>query len=75
MPKNSNSKSSEQSKIILVVIVAVVAFAFGFIIARAKYKSQLKTTYDIVMSQQAQISGQNAQIKQLENSTKSNSPY
>ena len=74
MPKSPQAKRAEQNKILLVIIVAVVAFSVGFIIARTKYKSQLKTTYDMVINQQAQISGQNAQIKHLENNVKTTTP-
>ncbi len=69
MPKRTSSSqtnSAEHSKILLVIIVAVVAFAFGFMIARAKYKTQLNTTYNMVMEKQATINDLNAKVQSIQ---------
>lgn len=75
MPKKSShsaSKSAEQSKLLLVIIVAVVAFAFGFMIARAKYKTQLNATYNMVMEKQATINDLNTKVKNIQSILKNN---
>ena len=56
-----------QHKVLVIVLVAVVFFSLGYILARAKYKSQLKTTYSIVMQKDAEISSLNSKVIQIQN--------
>lgn len=66
----ANNYHKDHHKIIVLLVVAIIAFLVGYTAARIKYKDQLKETFDMVMSQQSQIAGQNVQIKNLEGSLK-----
>lgn len=65
MPKPAD-RHRDHHTIMLVIIVAIVAFGLGYIFARAKYKTQLKTTYNMVLERDATISNLNAKIKQAQ---------
>lgn len=59
-----------QNRILLIVIIALVAFSLGFVIARARYKSQLKTTFNMVMEKDAAVTNLKMQMKNLEGKLK-----
>ena len=70
MPKNSHAghhhTNHEHRRIIIIVIVAIVAFGLGYIVARAKYKSQLRTTTLMVQEKDAEISAMQKQMNQIQ---------
>lgn len=70
MAKHPHHK--HRHKILAVALIAISFFALGYIVSRAKYKSQLKTTYNMVMDKDAEISSLNSKIIQIESILKSN---
>ena len=52
----------------MIILIVLVAFAAGFLIARAKYKAQLKTTYEMVMDREGKISDLGERIKDFQKS-------
>jgi hypothetical protein len=65
MPK-PHDRHKDHHTIMLVIIVAIVAFGLGYIFARAKYKTQLKTTYNMVVERDSTIKNLNTKIQQIQ---------
>jgi len=62
----TTSSNSRNNKLFVIVLIAIVAFAAGFAIARAKYKTQLSQTFDMVMEREGMISGLQEKLKSIE---------
>lgn len=56
-----------QHTALTVVIIIVVAFIAGFILARAKYKPQIRESFDMVMEREGRIAELESKLKDYEN--------
>ena len=64
--RSASSRKPGDNKLFVILLIALVAFAAGFAIARAKYKTQLTQTYDMVMEREGMISGLQEKLKNFE---------
>jgi hypothetical protein len=53
-----------QHTALTIALIVLIAFIAGFVLARAKYKPQLKETYNMVMEREDIISDLKAQLEQ-----------
>ncbi|HVZ67041.1 MAG TPA: hypothetical protein VG917_02160 [Patescibacteria group bacterium] len=58
----AKTKNVTQDKTVMIVVLLIVGFLVGFLVARARYKPQIVTTYQIVQEQKAEISDLKLQI-------------
>jgi hypothetical protein len=55
-----------QHTALTVALIIVLSFAAGFLLARAKYKPQIKQTFDMVMERENTISELQSKIQDFE---------
>lgn len=66
MEKSSNFKPQRYQKKLWILIVLLFVFAAGFLIARARYKPQIRTSFDMVMERETLINDLKTRIQAYE---------
>ena len=58
---------SRDNRKLVIIVVLFIAFAAGFLVARARYKPQLRETFNMVQERELKISELREVIKSYEN--------
>ena len=64
------SIKADHNNLLLILLIAIVAFSAGFVIARARYKPQLRETFNMVMEREDKIDELQSKVQEIENQMK-----
>ncbi len=63
MAKKTKTNNIDQRKL-FVIIMLLVAFSAGFLVARARYKPQIKSTFEMVMERENAIDDLKSKVEE-----------
>lgn len=66
MARRLRRLSEKHNKKIWIFIILLLVFAAGFLVARARYKPQIRTSFDMVMEREGTIAELEAKVKAYE---------
>lgn len=66
MAKKQKSLSPKSQRKLLILIALLIAFSAGFLVARARYKPQIRTSFNMVMEREDTIADLEARVKAYE---------
>jgi len=67
------SIKADHNNLLLIILIAIVAFSAGFVIARARYKPQLRETFNMVMEREDKINKLEDKVETIERQMKAES--